>query len=626
MAFATTEVLRSLPQAYAPFAGSEYPMPVSQALLDDLPDLDKLRSWLQEAEKGELADLCEPVAIAAEVIESRMSDRELYFIDDSRVRSLVFQGAKWRSGWVVVAGEGISRDLVNRLRVADYMIFSAHHDDLRHQPLPARETGAIYYLQLMVRYAMIWGQIAAGDDHEMGHFLEQDMPGAMVVRGPSGPVERLVLLSLMKMGCPAVVGPEFPYDIGPRAVAQTDDQVLSALGEFPNMRVRVIGGEQFSLPGAASSAHAREEFVPQRLLTGLFQLRQGLVEEGVIVSGQPEGDSITVIVEVADPQLDLPVSVFLEAQAASDGSYIQGARTSGVGESYRVELARPDPIDGQLLGEVIRAGLKHRYPRLGAIRVRVAFGQQALAREAIIAEETNRARDEAILAEREESVKEFHVCIDCQPFSHSHVCVVTPDRPPMCGRSRNEIKAGALWGADYRPWTRRAIAGQDLQQIVSKGETLDALAGEWSGVNSAVKRLSGGLVERVRIHAVNQAPHTSCGCFGALAFRIPGVDGIGIMDRSYKGRAPGDLTWSILANRAAGKQANGVVGVSLAYLRSPKAFAGEGGLGSVKWATKRALDAMLTSLPAGAKVATEEHATTLAELEALSNSTQNGAN
>ena len=143
----------------------------------------------------------------------------------------------------------------------------------------------------------------------------------------------------------------------------------------------------FLCPAPASTAYAREESVPQRVLTGLFQLRPGQAEESVIVSGNTEDDSISVIVEVADPKLDLPVSAFLEAQAASYGSFIKGARTSGVGESYRVELARPSPIDAQLLAEVIRAGLKRKYPRLGAIQLRVAFGQEAMAREAVTAEE-----------------------------------------------------------------------------------------------------------------------------------------------------------------------------------------------------------------------------------------------
>jgi acetyl-CoA decarbonylase/synthase complex subunit beta len=184
----------------------------------------------------------------------------------------------------------------------------------------------------------------------------------------------------------------------------------------------------------------------------------------------------------------------------------------------------------------------------------------------------------------------------------------------MCGRSRNEIKAGAIWGADYRPWTRRSVGGARLQHVVEKGEAIDEAAGEWAGLNAAVSELTGGVVERVRIHSVREAPHTSCGCFGALAFKIPGVDGIGVMHRGYKGVAPGELTWYMLANRAGGKQTDGVTGINLGYLRSPKAFAGEGGLAAVKWATTKAYGFIEPSLPAGVRVATDEEATTLAEL------------
>ncbi|MCP4898915.1 MAG: hypothetical protein GY906_18240, partial [bacterium] len=44
---------------------------------------------------------------------------------------------------------------------------------------------------------------------------------------------------------------------------------------------------------------------------------------------------------------------------------------------------------------------------------------------------------------------------------------------------------------------------------------------------------------------------------------------------------------------------------------------GEGGLTAVKWATKRAYDVLKPGLPDGAKVATEDDATTLEELHAF---------
>lgn len=616
--FGIERILEVLPDAYAVFAGSEYPMPVSQAMLGEMPDVARLRQWLVEAAEGDLKDVCEPVAVAAEVIESKTAGRGEYFIDDDRVRKYVFRGAKWRAGWVLLAGSGITNSLVQRLKSADYMVFSAHHTEMRDQALPPRETGAIYFLQLMVRYAMIWAQIPPGEDHEMGHFLEQDMPGAMVVFGEIGPVEGLVLLALMKMGCPAVVDAAFPYDIGPRAVVQNDDEVLEALGGFPNMRVRLFRGEVFSLPEGIDPANRYQKVQPARSLRGLFQLRPDVCESGVEVVGDSSDDAIAVIVEVADAKLDLPISAHLEAEAVHFGSYLPGVKTHRDHDgTYLVELAEGVILDRRLLGDVIYAGLRRACPRIGSVHVRVAGGQAALERERIAAQEFEAERAMAILAESEETVDEFHLCIDCQPFSHSHVCVITPDRPPMCGRSRNEIKTAALWGADYRPWTRRAVGGVDLQRVVELRDVINRTAGEWASLNAAVQELTGGRVERVQIHTVGKWPHTSCGCFGALAFRIPEMDGIGVMHRGYVGSAPGGLTWSILANRAGGKQAAGVTGITLNYLKSPRAFAGEGGLLAVKWATKKAFDIMEPYLPRGVRVATEEEAVTLSELKAF---------
>ena len=315
-------VLGDLPAEHGAFDGSEYPMPVSQAILGALPDMGELRRWLEAAEGLEPEEQCEPAAVAAEVLESQRPDRAEFFLDDGRVRSAVFQGAKWRAGWVLVAGDGNTDDLVRKLKDSQYIVFSPRHEGMRDHALPLRETGAIYFLQLMMRYAMIWGQIAPGDDHEMGHFLERDMPGGMIVCGEIGPLEGLVLLAIMKMGCPAVVTPGFRFDVGPRAAARTDDEMLEALASFPNMRRRVIDGQVLSLPHGADPSHARESFEPVRAVTGILQLRQGTGLAGTTVSGDPSSSHVAVIIEVTDDKLDLPVSAHLEAQAVGYGSML----------------------------------------------------------------------------------------------------------------------------------------------------------------------------------------------------------------------------------------------------------------------------------------------------------------
>lgn len=613
---AIRQLADALPGRPHGFDGSEYPMPVMSALVGREIAPGEVREWLAEAD--DLKSSLEPVALAAEMIESVAADRDSYFLDDASVRGAVFSGAKWRAGWVLLAGSDITDDLVELLKTNKYMIFSTAHGPRADHALPARETGAIYFGQLMVRYGMTWGMVPPGDDHELGHFLEADMPGAMIVMGAVGSVEGLVLLSLMKMGCPAIVGPEFAYEMGPKAVARDDAEALEALLALPNMRVQSSAGDTVALPEPADPAHAREEIDPERTLTGLFQVRPGATEGGVSVEGDAQSGAITILIDVDDPDIDPAISVHLEARALGYGSYLPGVRTGrNDAGKFAIELAEGVELDPTLLGNVIVSGLRREFPRLERVGARLSFGQEAVAAEANRVRDFARERDAMLAAESEANVDEFYACIDCQPFALNHVCVVTPDRPPMCGKSWLSMKAQALWGGYGRPWTRREKLDEDLRRRIPKGEPLDADAGEWTGVNEAVSDLTNGGLERVRIHAVCDAPHTSCGCFGGLAFQIPGTDWIGIMHRGYEGEAPGGLTWSILANRAGGKQHPGVTGISLSYLTSPKFLAGEGGPCAVKWATARAMESLAAQLPTGVTVATESDATTMDELRAF---------
>ena len=120
--------------------------------------------------------------------------------------------------------------------------------------------------------------------------------------------------------------------------------------------------------------------------------------------------------------------------------------------------------------------------------------------------------------------------------------------------------------------------------ILPKGVLIDAERGEWAGVNQGAYKESGGKIERVQIHSITGGyPHSSCGCFAYLVFHMPELDGVGIIKRGFRGKAPNRMTWDMLANKAGGKQEPGICGVSLNYLKSPKFLQGDGGYGKVIW-------------------------------------------
>ena len=121
-----------------------------------------------------------------------------------------------------------------------------------------RDTSPIYFLQLMVRYGLIWGRISPGDDHQMGHFLEEDMPGFLAITEDLPPLKYLIALGLMKLGAPAVVPPSFPFPYGNRVVAETPEEIVEKGSRFPNLRQRYFRSEVVQLPPFCNPAWVSE--------------------------------------------------------------------------------------------------------------------------------------------------------------------------------------------------------------------------------------------------------------------------------------------------------------------------------------------------------------------------------
>ena len=112
--------------------------------------------------------------MAAEAVESNQADKAQFFITDRTTRDLVFTGSKWKAGWVLVLGGDDQPALIAKLKQQDFMVFTDQPHIADTIYIGQRPTSPIYFLQLMVRYGLIWGKIAPGDAHEMGHFLEKD--------------------------------------------------------------------------------------------------------------------------------------------------------------------------------------------------------------------------------------------------------------------------------------------------------------------------------------------------------------------------------------------------------------------------------------------------------------------
>jgi acetyl-CoA decarbonylase/synthase complex subunit beta len=224
------------------------------------------------------------------------------------------------------------------------------------------------------------------------------------------------------------------------------------------------------------------------------------------------------------------------------------------------------------------------------------------------------ARDARARGLSDEEVDTFYACALCQSFAPSHICIITPQRFPNCG---------AISWFDGRAAARIDPKGSIYP--IAKGECTDAVKGEYTGVNEAAKKGSMGSVHRVWLYTGFGYPHTSCGCFEAVAFYIPEVEGFGIVDRGYRDVTVNGLPFSTMADSTAGgRQVDGFHGISIEYMRSPKFLQADGGYGRVVWMPKDLKERLRAFIPEEVRdrIATEGEATTVPDLKAFLTKTE----
>ncbi|TFH09591.1 MAG: CO dehydrogenase/CO-methylating acetyl-CoA synthase complex subunit beta [Candidatus Thorarchaeota archaeon] len=204
-------------------------------------------------------------------------------------------------------------------------------------------------------------------------------------------------------------------------------------------------------------------------------------------------------------------------------------------------------------------------------------------------------------------VDTFYGCSLCQSFAPTHVCTITPQRYANCG---------AISWFDGRAAAR--VDPKGPLYAIPKGDTIDEERGEYTGVNQAYTEKSLGKVNSVALYSAFEKPHTSCGCFEAIAFVIPEVDGLGIVHRDFKGETVNGLPFSSLADSTAGgRQVPGFHGLSIEYMRSPKFLQVDGGWNRVVWLPESIKERVLEFIPEDVKdkISTENDSMSIGDLK-----------
>ena len=320
-----------------------------------------------------------------------------------------------------------------------------------------------------------------------------------------------------------------------------------------------------------------------------------------------------ILVEISGSQLEEDLEGVIERRIHEYMNYVEGLMHLNQRYDIWIRVSKKSFNKGlnsfKYVGKVLYRLFKSELPIIEKMQVTFITDPEKVKELYQEALKIYDARDARARGLTDEEVDTFYGCALCQSFAPTHVCVITPQRYSNCG---------AISWFDGRAAARIDPKGPIFP--IKKGECIDPWRGEYTGVNENAKKRSMGEVTRVWLYTAFGYPHTSCGCFEAIAFYIPEVDGLGIVHRGFRGVTVNGLPFSTMADSAAGgRQVDGFHGISIEYMRSPKFLQADGGYKRVVWMPKEVKERVKDFIPKELvdKIATEEDAKTIDELKAF---------
>ncbi len=317
-----------------------------------------------------------------------------------------------------------------------------------------------------------------------------------------------------------------------------------------------------------------------------------------------------LLVKIAGDELETDLEGVFERKIHYYLNYIQGFMHLNSRDLIWCRVSKDSYKKGLRLyhiGKVLIRMYKKEFSAVKKVEVVIYTDEKEVEKFIEEARRVYAKRDARLRGLKDEDADVFYSCLLCQSFAPSHVCVITPNRPGGCG---------AVTWLEGRAAVK--IDPNGPIGVVEKGKCLDPIKGEYEGVNKYVQEKSGGKIQRVYLYSLFDYPHTSCGCFEAIAFYIPEVDGIGIVHREFKGATPIGLPFSTLAGQVGGgMQSNGFLGIAIEFMRSPKFLQADGGWYRVVWMPKALKERVKDAIPKELydKIATEEEVKDLESLK-----------
>jgi acetyl-CoA synthase len=289
---------------------------------------------------------------------------------------------------------------------------------------------------------------------------------------------------------------------------------------------------------------------------------------------------IGIVAEVAGREMQEDFEPVLERRLHNFINEAQGVFHMGQRDINWIRISKETKEKGFTLahiGTIIHAQFHTEFGSIvDKVQVKIYTKEADVLKWRDVAKKAYHKRDERVGSMTDESTDTYYSCLLCQSFAPTHVCVVSPERTGLCG--------------SYNWFTCKAsfqINPRGPNQPVPKGDTIDAVKGQWKGVNDFIYQTSRKALSCMSAYSILSDPMTSCGCFECIAAVLPLANGVMTVNREFAGMTPSGMKFSTLAGTVGGgQQIPGFVGHSKRYVISKKFILAEGGLQRMVWMPK----------------------------------------
>jgi acetyl-CoA synthase len=498
-----------------------------------------------------------------------------------------------------------------------YVFMSGHHNgttfseqlveggvqlgwETRLVPFGREITAAIYSLGFASRAALSFGGVQPGDFRRNLLYNKNRIFAFVMALGEVTDEWYATAAGAINYGFPVIADSDIPQ-ILPTGVCTYEhvvsnipyDQIVEKSIEVRGLKVKIT---KIDIPVSVSPAFEGErirkedmhcEFGGQR--TPAFEWTRTReideIEDGKVIVDGPNIDTLEaggklplgILVEVAGRKMQPDFEPVLERQVHTFLNEAQGLWHMGQRDINWVRISKGAAEAGftlEHIGKLLHAKYHDEYSSIvDKVQVTIYTEEDKVLKLREQAQAVYGERDARLEGMTDEDIETFYSCTLCQSFAPNHVCVVSPERPGLCG---------AYSWLDCRAAFEITPSGPN--QPIAKGNCIEPKVGQWDRVNEFIRQASGGNVPSMSQYSMIVDPMTSCGCFECIAAILPMTGGIMIVNREYTEMTPCGMKFSTLAGTVGGgNQTPGFIGHSKHFINSRKFIAAEGGIRRIVW-------------------------------------------